>query len=74
VPEQLGPTVHASIGELKSLFPLFISTIVVLVPQRVLVVSYLGLFRYLFQPEEMRRAELRWYGEKSLPPVKRKAP
>jgi hypothetical protein len=54
---------------LKSRFPLFISTIVALVPQRVLVVSYLGLFRYLFRPEELRRAELRWYGEKPVPPV-----
>jgi hypothetical protein len=69
VPEQLGPTVHSAIGELKSRFPLFISTIVALVPQRVLVVSYLGLFRYLFRPEELRRAELRWYGEKPVPPV-----
>lgn len=62
VPGDWGPTVHASIGDLKSRFPLSVSTIVLLVPQRVVVVTYLALFRYLFRPEELRSAELRWSG------------
>ncbi|MFH1764448.1 MAG: DUF2169 domain-containing protein [Gemmatimonadota bacterium] len=67
VPGEWGPTVHASIGELKSRFPLSVSTIVVLAPQRVLIVTYLALFRYLFRPEELRLAELRWPGATAVP-------
>jgi hypothetical protein len=68
VPSKSGPTVHVSVGALRSRFPLSISTIVALVPQRVLVVTWLGLFRYFFRPEEMRTAELRWSGDKTVPP------
>lgn len=67
VPDEWGPTVHASIGSLKSRFPLSVSTIVVLAPQRVVIVTYLALFRYLFRPEELRSAELRWCGTTSVP-------
>ena len=67
-PGEWGPVVHASVGDLKSRFPLEISTVVVLVPQRAVVVTYLGLFRYLFRPEELRSAELRWNGDAAVPP------
>ncbi len=68
IPGEAGPAVHVSIGSLKSRFPLSISTVVALVPRRVLVVTYLGLFRYLFREEEVRTAELRWYGEVPVEP------
>jgi hypothetical protein len=67
VPGEWGPTVHASIGEKNSRFPLSISTILVLAPERVVIVSYSASFRYLFRPEELRSAELRWSGSTSVP-------
>jgi len=67
VPGEWGPTVHASIGDLRSHFPLSASTVVVLAPQRVVIVTYLALFRYLFRAEELRSAELRWSGATSVP-------
>lgn len=67
VPGEWGPTVHVSIGDLKSRFPLSISTILVLAPQRVVVVTYLAVFRYLFRAEDLRSAELRWSGATSVP-------
>jgi hypothetical protein len=66
-PGQWGPSVHAAIGELRSLFPLSISTVAVLAPQRVIIVTYQTVFRYLFRPEELRLAELRWTGTASVP-------
>jgi hypothetical protein len=66
-PGRWGPVVHVSIGNLRSCFPLSISTVVVLVPERVVVVTYLALFRYLFRPEELRAAELRWTGPDTVP-------
>ncbi len=67
VPGQSGPTVFVSMGELRSRFPLSVSTMVILVPQRVVILTYLGLFRYLFRPEELRSAELRWFGSPTVP-------
>ena len=40
-------------------------------PQRVLIVTFLALFRYLVRPEEVRRADLRWYGSVSVPAVQK---
>lgn len=75
LPGVWGPTVHASVGDMKSRFPLSVSTIVVLAPQRVVIVSYSAAFRYLFRPEELRSAELRWSGatvvSASSPPIER---
>jgi hypothetical protein len=68
VPGQSGPTIHVSTGNVASRFPLAISTVIALVPERALVVTYLGLFRYLFRPEELRRCELRWHGAVPVPP------
>jgi len=62
-----GPVVHAAVGDLRSRFPLAISTVIVLVAQRVMIVTYLGLFRYLFRPEESRSAQLRWEGPVQVP-------
>lgn len=67
VPGEWGPTVHVSIGDMGSRFPLSISTIVVLARMRVVVVTYLAAFRYLFRPEELRSAELRWSGATVVP-------
>ncbi len=71
VPGRWGPVVHVAIGRLRSRFPLSVSTVVVLVPLRVVVVTFLALFRYLVRPEEIRRAELRWYGSRSVPAVQK---
>jgi hypothetical protein len=73
LPGEWGPTVYASVGDLKSRFPLSVSTIVVLAPQRVVVVTYLALFRYLFRPEEIRSAELRWLGTTTVPATRPQA-
>lgn len=67
-PGKWGPVVHASVGDLRSRFPASISTVVVLVPQRVVIVTYLALFRYLFRPEELRSCRLRWIGSAAVAP------
>jgi hypothetical protein len=71
VPGRWGPVAHVAIGPLRSRFPLSVSTVVALLPQRVLIVTFLALFRYLVRPEEIRRAELRWYGSRSVPAVQK---
>lgn len=69
MPPREGPTAHAFTGSLRSVFPSSISTIVVLAPQRALVVTYLCLFRYLFRPMEKRGVELKWSADAKVPPV-----
>lgn len=59
MPPRRGPEALASVGDLRSRFPSFLSTLVVLVPERVYVATYLSLFRYLFRPREKRSVELR---------------
>jgi len=60
MPSVKGPSVHARVGDLQSRFPATLSTLLVLAPERVLVASYLALFRYLMRPMEKRQAELKW--------------
>ena len=59
-PSLNGPTIHVQVGDLRSRFPARLSTLVVLAPEKVLVASYLALFRYLIRPMEKRQAELKW--------------
>lgn len=69
VPEVGGPTAHAAIGDLRSRFPSRLASLIVLVPERVLVATYRCLFRYLFRSEELRSVELRWEGDPAVEPV-----
>lgn len=71
VPDVRGPTARASIGDLRSRFPSWLSTVVVLVPERVVIATYRCLFRYLFRPEELRAVELRSEGDLGVEPVRR---
>jgi hypothetical protein len=67
-PGRRGPYVRVSVGEKRSRFPLHVVTVVAFMPQRALVVTYRGLFRYLMVPEELRAAELVFKGDSYLPP------
>jgi hypothetical protein len=69
MPRLSGPTVHASAGALRSCFPSIISSLVVLAPERVVVVTYLCLVRYLFRPMEKRHIELRWTESSKVGPI-----
>lgn len=68
VPGQWGPFVRASIGGKRSRFPLQVVTLTAFLPQRALVVTYRGLFRYLMVPEDLRAAELEFAGNPCLEP------
>lgn len=70
VPEVGGPTAHASIGNLQSRFPSTLSSLIVLVPERIMIATYVCLFRYLFRPEEIRSVALRSEGSMSVGPVR----
>jgi len=59
LPPRTGPEAVAFVGDLASRFPSVLSTLVVLVPERVCVATYVSLFRYLFRPREKRWVELR---------------
>ena len=65
---QWGPCVRAAIGEKRSRFPCNVSTVFAFVRERVLVVAWRGLFRYLFVPEELRSAQLVFSGDPYLEP------
>lgn len=69
-PDLRGPTAHASVGELRSRFPSQLTSVIVLVPERVLVATYRCLFRYLVRPEELRSVELRWEEDLTVLPVR----
>ncbi|AMM25109.1 DUF2169 domain-containing protein [Variovorax sp. PAMC 28711] len=58
-----GAVVYVEVGSLRSAFPLRISAILVLVAQRMLVVTFAASFRYLMRAEEARRALLQWHGD-----------
>lgn len=60
-----GPTAHVDVGSLRSIFPSIISTVVVLTQEKILIVTYLCLFRYLFRPMEQRQVVLKWDPVKS---------
>lgn len=61
--QQQGPVAYVEVGKLRSMFPLRISSIVVLVAQRMLVITFAASFRYLMRAEELRRAVLQWHGD-----------
>jgi Uncharacterized protein conserved in bacteria (DUF2169) len=69
LPGKWGPCVRAAIGGKRSRFPLEVVTVAAFLPQRALVVTYRGLFRYLFVPEELRAAELVFAGNPYLEPA-----
>lgn len=58
-----GAVAYVEVGALKAVFALRIASLIVLVPERVLVVGYSTAFRYLMRPREMRRTQLRWHGD-----------
>ena len=60
---QLGATAYVEVGALRSMFALRIATLIVLVPDRRLIVGYAAACRYLMQPGEQRRTVLRWAGD-----------
>jgi hypothetical protein len=60
LPPVNGPTAHVAVGKLRSRFPSTLSTLLVLVPEGVVIATYLCLFRYLFRPQEKRTVMLRW--------------
>jgi hypothetical protein len=66
MPPQSGPTAHVTTGARRSCFPSALSTVVALVDEQVLVATYLCAFRYLMQPLEKRRVELRWSGDRRV--------
>jgi hypothetical protein len=58
LPPSRGPEVSVRIGGRRSRFPTRLSTVLVLGPEKVVIATYRGLFRYLFSPEELREAVL----------------
>lgn len=70
VPDVGGPTAHASIGDLRSRFSSRLASLIVIVPERVVVATYRCLFRYLFRAEELRSVELRWDEDPAVEPVR----
>lgn len=67
-PPKAGPVAHVGVGDLRSRFPSRLATIIVLPAERVLVASYLALFRYLVRPEELRATVSRWAEAPALRP------
>lgn len=68
-PGEWGPVVHASVGDKRSRFAMSISSIVVFVPQRALVVTYAACFRYLMIPEQLRSCVMTWTGPVAQAPI-----
>lgn len=64
-----GPVAHANVGGKRSAFPLAITRLVALPVQRVLCITYVGSFRYLFVAEQIRTCELLWHGRWTLDPL-----
>jgi hypothetical protein len=71
-PGRWGPCVRATIGGKRSRFPLRVVTVAAFPQQKAVAVTYLGLFRYLFVPEELRSAELAFFGDPNLEPPQEK--
>ncbi len=59
-PPSTGPISFVTVGSLKSRFPSKLSSLVLLADEKVLIASYLCLFRYLFRPMEKRHIKLEW--------------
>lgn len=70
-PHLQGPTAHVSIDDSRSRFPSKISSIVILAEQKIMIVTYLCVFRYLFRAEDKRSVELKWSGNAKVDPVKK---
>ncbi|HKJ02099.1 MAG TPA: DUF2169 domain-containing protein, partial [Longimicrobiales bacterium] len=66
MPPRDGPVAHVRVGELRSRFTSRLTTVLAMPAERVVVASYVALFRYLVRPEELRTAELAW---PDAPPV-----
>lgn len=60
MPDLEGPSVHVEVGDEVDRFPARLSTLVALADERVLIATYLALFRYLVRPEELRETVVRW--------------
>jgi hypothetical protein len=60
MPPLSGPSGRVQVGDLKSLIPSRLATVVLLPDSRAVVATYLCLFRYLIQPREPRSMELIW--------------
>lgn len=58
LPNCNGPMALITVGTLRSRFPSTLSSLVLLVPERIVVATYFCRFRYLFRPAETRIAEL----------------
>ena len=58
-----GAVGYVEVGALRACVPLRVVALIVLVAQRMLVVSFAAAFRYLMRPGEARRALLRWHGD-----------
>lgn len=67
-PPKAGPVAHVRVGDLRSRFPSRLATIITLPAEKVLVASYLALFRYLVRPEELRTTVSRWTDAPALRP------
>ena len=62
MPPQAGPAGRGQVGEFRSLIPSRLSTVVLMPDSRVVVATYLCVFRYLMKPREARTMELVWPG------------
>lgn len=62
MPPPSGPAGRVQVGDLKSLVPSRLSTVVLLPDFGAVVATYLCLFRFLMQPREPRCIELVWPG------------
>lgn len=62
MPPPAGPLGRVQVGDLKSLVPSRLSTVVLLPDGQAVVATYLCLFRFLVQPREPRTMELVWPG------------
>ncbi|QNP49161.1 DUF2169 domain-containing protein [Diaphorobacter aerolatus] len=58
-----GASAFVEVGALRSSFALRIASLIVLVPDRRLIVGYTAAFRYMMQPRDVRRTILRWSGD-----------
>jgi hypothetical protein len=58
LPRTAGPIVHARIGKLRGAFPSTLSSLILLVTERVVIASYVSCFRFLFEPMDERTVEL----------------
>jgi Uncharacterized protein conserved in bacteria (DUF2169) len=70
MPRRTGPTAHVQIGARRGRFPSSITSLTILAAEQVLIVTYLCLFRYLFEPLESRNMQLQWTDDPKIGPVR----